>query len=836
MRLSRPKRVNAVFQQWIDRSISNRISVATLSVTVLVLFLLIGATYGFLHIQLDRQAKITLSGHASSLAARLAGILEQGLQAGLVLAGSPLITGLLADDELSGAVLTRLQDTSLFSEKNTIISIHDYRGRPIVVHGAQFTPKGHVVYSKSVPEAGNSPVARLFRDGQQMRLLFAYPLYYRSTATREGALIISVDLDSLIQGSVNDLEEGLRITLTGSNGERLAGFSDSGSHWVRQSVALGPKLNMPDLDISVVAAIEESKIHEPLNRFNLAYLLLALLSLSIAVILARMVGRRMTEPLAQLSSLMANMKDMGATLQLQLPARNDEIGQVIETFNRMLSELHLSDLQLKQMLRERTERLEFTERSLSLVSEESVTFTWTWRPLDGAVLAVSSAIEPLLGYAPDLFLKNAAFREQLLNDEDRALIDAAVGSLQPGKPLSIRYRLHDAQGRWRWFNDRLAGLYDGEDRLEAVEGICTDVTALKEAEILAAQRAKLVDQIYRMSPDGFLVTDLHRRASFANPALLRMIGLDSSEVSGRSIEELDALIEKNIAKGAIYTPMTKGFNARPVMLRLERPRSMVLLRSFLGDAESDNGSVFFFRDVSGEAAVERAKSDFLRTAAHELRTPLTSVLGFSEILLNRDIDEGTRKDLLETIHQTAQRLSAMAGDLLDIARLDTSPLGELNLEQISLPPFLQAAVNAIVAPDGRQAVLEPVPVELQAYTDRERLEVVLRQILSNAFKFSKADKAVNLIAEAGEIDGVRGILLKVQDCGVGMTPEVVDRIFERFYRADLTGETLGTGLGMSIVRETVGLLHGKVKVSSVPGEGTEVTVWLPENQLDYIVG
>jgi len=829
------QRLNAAFREWIDRSISNRISVATLSVTLLVLFLLIGATYGFLRIQLDRQAQTTLAAHASTLAARLAGTLEQGLEASRRLADSQLIANVLVDAELAGNVVSRLRDIALFPEKQTIISIHDYRGRPIVLQGAEFVPKGHTAFAQVFPEIQHPPATRVILDGSRPRLLIAYPLYYMATATREGALVISVDLEGLLRSAAGDAAEGINWSLIGNNGDILAGMQDSSGDWLMQSVALGPKLKIPDLGISAVASIEEARVLQPLSYFNLAYLLLAMLSLVIAVVLARMVGMRMTEPLTQLSALMANIKDMGTTLQLQLPARSDEIGQLIETFNRMLSELSLSDLRLKQMLRERTERLELTERSLSRMSEESVTFTWTWQPHNGAVLAVSPAVEQLLGYAPALLLDAATFRDDLIHDEDRALIDAAVGSLQAGKALSIRYRLKDASGRWRWFNDRLNGKFDPDGRLQVIDGICTDVTALQEAEALATQRAQLMDQIYRMSPDGILITDAEGRATFANPALLRMFGLNAKDVVGRSLEELDAVGQQAVAEGSIYTPMSSAVRSKPVLLRLTRPRSMVLDRSCLVATETGGGDIFFFRDVSGEAAVERAKSEFLRIAAHELRTPLTSVLGFSEILLNRKLDDETRHDLLNTIHQTAKRLSVMSADLLDIARIDAGAVGELNLQPVSLQPFLKSIAGDVMAPDGRRAVLKPLAAGLQAYTDRDRIEVVLRQLLSNAFKFSGPDTVVTMEAEAGSMDDVRGILVKVRDCGVGMPPEVVERVFERFYRADTTGDVLGTGLGMSIVQDTLGLLHGRVKLISEPGQGTEVTVWLPENQLDYIV-
>jgi len=145
----------SAFREWIDRSISNRISVATLAVTVVVLFLLIGATNSFLRSQLDRQAQTTLAAHASTLAARLAGTLEQGLEASRRLADSQLIANVLVDAELTGNVVSRLRDIALFPEKQNIISIHDYRGRPVVVQGAEFVSKGHTAFATSFLEIQN---------------------------------------------------------------------------------------------------------------------------------------------------------------------------------------------------------------------------------------------------------------------------------------------------------------------------------------------------------------------------------------------------------------------------------------------------------------------------------------------------------------------------------------------------------------------------------------------------------------------------------------------------------------------------------------------------------
>jgi signal transduction histidine kinase len=125
----------------------------------------------------------------------------------------------------------------------------------------------------------------------------------------------------------------------------------------------------------------------------------------------------------------------------------------------------------------------------------------------------------------------------------------------------------------------------------------------------------------------------------------------------------------------------------------------------------------------------------------------------------------------------------------------------------------------------------PVP----AWGDRGKLRQVLFNLLSNAYKYSTAPSAVTvrLLRDDGDDEvggGVARVGLAVTDRGIGMTPEQAARVFERFYRADPSGTVLGTGLGMSIVREIVQLHGGQVALDSQPGEGTTATVWLPRHR------
>jgi len=230
-----------------------------------------------------------------------------------------------------------------------------------------------------------------------------------------------------------------------------------------------------------------------------------------------------------------------------------------------------------------------------------------------------------------------------------------------------------------------------------------------------------------------------------------------------------------------------------------------------------------------KAEVDRMKTDFLSMAAHELRTPLTSIQGFSEIMLSRqNIDTKQRQRYLGLINKQALRLGEIINDLLDISRIEAGKsftiekesciIGE-SIELVAEPFIVQSKIHKF------EIMLPDKSIELNV--DKEKMDQVLRNLLSNAVKYSP---------DGGKIQ-IKGKLEKdsyhvsVQDEGLGMSPEQVDKIFDKFYRAD-TGNTAieGTGLGMNIVKHIIEAHDGEIRVESEPKIGTKVTFILPLKQ------
>jgi len=175
---------------------------------------------------------------------------------------------------------------------------------------------------------------------------------------------------------------------------------------------------------------------------------------------------------------------------------------------------------------------------------------------------------------------------------------------------------------------------------------------------------------------------------------------------------------------------------------------------------------------------------------------------------------------------------AIINDLLDLARIDERRGRDFAFQAVDARDLVQAVANDFKPPPGRAAPRLVLPVAPHPIlTDFAKAHKAISNVLSNAYKYSPAGGCVQveLLLPTCATDAPM-VGIRITDQGIGMTPEQLNRVFERFYRADASGRILGTGLGMSIVHEIVTLHGGRVELSSEPAVGTSVTLWLPKFQ------
>lgn len=226
--------------------------------------------------------------------------------------------------------------------------------------------------------------------------------------------------------------------------------------------------------------------------------------------------------------------------------------------------------------------------------------------------------------------------------------------------------------------------------------------------------------------------------------------------------------------------------------------------------------------------LDRLKSGFVATVSHELRTPLSSIVGYSELLLEPDLPADLRQDSITVIHQKSLVLTNLIEGLLDLSRLEAGKLHQLDLSRFDLIPLLDKHITDFRGEyRSHQFTFTAYVQELSVEGDRLRLERVIDNLLSNAVKYSPEGGTVALVCERLGQEAV----LRVRDEGIGMSPEQLQHVFERFYRADSSNTAIrGVGLGLTIVRQVVEAHGGRIRIESLAGEGTTVTVTLPLDQ------
>ncbi|MEJ2201303.1 MAG: CHASE4 domain-containing protein [Desulfuromonadaceae bacterium] len=221
--------------------------------------------------------------------------------------------------------------------------------------------------------------------------------------------------------------------------------------------------------------------------------------------------------------------------------------------------------------------------------------------------------------------------------------------------------------------------------------------------------------------------------------------------------------------------------------------------------------------------LDQLKSGFISTAAHELRTPVACIMGYTEILSSQDFgafNQQQREESLREIYENSERLTKLVDDILDISRIEAGRQIPLDKQPASLRQLLEKVVKRLKIKNHHRLTLEihpDVPAILEF--DTHRIDQVMENLLSNAFKYSSHDSTVAISAEmAGDFCQVT-----VSDQGIGMSPEQVSHIFDKFYRADASNTAIrGLGLGMCIAKQIIEDHGCRIWVESVLGQGTRI--------------
>jgi PAS domain S-box-containing protein len=326
--------------------------------------------------------------------------------------------------------------------------------------------------------------------------------------------------------------------------------------------------------------------------------------------------------------------------------------------------------------------------------------------------------------------------------------------------------------------------------------------------------------------DGVILVDEAGIVRLWNPTAAISLRRPAAEAVGRPIAELLADWQSLQSRIPVASEPQAGGASRALTLPVDVEGEERWLS--ISAVEFPGGTVYAFRDVTDERAVEQMKTDFVSTVSHELRTPLAAIYGAAMTLQRRDVvvDEPQRDRLLEVVSSEADRLARIVNDILWASRLESGRMS-IAIERCDAGALASEVVDVLRsrAPEGIEVAINKSRGLPPVAADPDKLRQILTNLIDNGIKYSPDGGRVTV--ELGRSGG--RVRFCVTDEGLGVPPAEQDRIFEKFFRLDpnLTRGVGGTGLGLYITRELVTRMHGRVWVVSDGRSGSSFFLELP---------
>jgi signal transduction histidine kinase len=419
----------------------------------------------------------------------------------------------------------------------------------------------------------------------------------------------------------------------------------------------------------------------------------------------------------------------------------------------------------------------------------------------------------------------------LMEGQDEARAIGADAYVVKGRGEELRENLLAALQR---LESRAAG------GTHAILGVDQAIPREQVKELLAIKRHK--EAILRAIGEGVIEVDGRQRVLSVNPAGLEILSRSEIDLIGAPVTEILGAEHRPILEPAVAAlRVSPGRTGDSVRLRY---RDRVLRIAFAWILPEDPGSGFFMivqdiTDLAGKVeelsalnarlqAMERTRSEFLAMVSHDLHTPLTAIKGAMEVLLHEGVGMELSRELLGIAQKNTDRLFRMVSDILDLARIEAGRF-EIRREPFDVAMGVRGAMDRL----RRLAQDRGITLRLQAAdrlplvsADGVRMDQIFTNLLANALKFTAQGGQITVSVHERPND----ILVQIRDSGMGIPPEHLDRIFDRFYRVPLpAGERVeGSGLGLSICKAIVEEHGGQIWVESTVGTGSTFSFTVPK--------
>ncbi|EGT8063234.1 cell wall metabolism sensor histidine kinase WalK [Listeria monocytogenes] len=376
------------------------------------------------------------------------------------------------------------------------------------------------------------------------------------------------------------------------------------------------------------------------------------------------------------------------------------------------------------------------------------------------------------------------------------------------------------------YDSRIHGKISGE-----LQDLSISVNKL--AESLETQMFEIKQNEQRLNAivqnlvSGVMLINVDKQVIMTNRTMYQILG--ETEITGKPFYE----VIKSFALSQLIeaTFETKTIQQKEIILYF--PREMILDASvspILGENGEITGIILLLHDITQIRHLENVRSEFVTNVSHELKTPVTALKGFAETLLDGAMyDEMLLKKFLTIIKEESDRLHRLIMDILALSRIEQNPVPE-NVELVEVDEVIEQSARTIFEMATEKNIQVIIPEKtipsVTIETDRDKLQQILINLLSNAINYTPVDGKV----EVKLIEQEAEVIIEVTDNGIGIPAKDIDRVFERFYRVDKarSRHSGGTGLGLSIVKHLVENCGGRIEVESQEEVGSTFRVTLPK--------
>ncbi|HDZ6954956.1 TPA: PAS domain-containing protein [Listeria monocytogenes] len=376
------------------------------------------------------------------------------------------------------------------------------------------------------------------------------------------------------------------------------------------------------------------------------------------------------------------------------------------------------------------------------------------------------------------------------------------------------------------YDSRIHGKISGELQDLSIS-VNTLAESLETQMFEIKQNEQRLNAIVQNLVSGVMLINVDKQVIMTNRTMYQILG--ETEITGKPFYE----VIKSFALSQLIeaTFETKTIQQKEIILYF--PREMILDASvspILGENGEITGIILLLHDITQIRHLENVRSEFVTNVSHELKTPVTALKGFAETLLDGAMyDEMLLKKFLTIIKEESDRLHRLIMDILALSRIEQNPVPE-NVELVEVDEVIEQSARTIFEMATEKNIQVIIPEKtipsVTIETDRDKLQQILINLLSNAFNYTPVDGKV----EVKLIEQEAEVIIEVTDNGIGIPAKDIDRVFERFYRVDKarSRHSGGTGLGLSIVKHLVENCGGRIEVESQEEVGSTFRVTLPK--------